>query len=216
MNDAECIKAQLSPPWTAKNELTCIAECKSRFQDRCRNVVFNSQSLACTPVHPMSRDDPSLASDPGDVLYSQGDGRFLKCDTAAGFQLYQKCGTAVCLLPVVVGANYLDAKSDCEGRQATMFSPNTAERFSLLQTVVAGNASFHTYMWVGLTKTGQTWAWVNGDSADTDLYKLNLWAMGQPDNTYMELCAFYSYIFPQKLQDSSCFLVTIYFCEQNY
>ncbi|RUS81656.1 hypothetical protein EGW08_010573 [Elysia chlorotica] len=216
--DAECTKSQLSLPWTAQNEVSCIAQCKSRHQDECRNVVFNPQSDTCTPVHPTPTDQPGLTSAPGDVLYSQGDGRVLDCDTAAGFRLFQKCGAAACLLPVLIGDGYISARSDCTSRGALMFAPDSAERFALLQAVVAANASFHTYMWVGLTKFGgvNSWSWESGRNADNDLYKLYMWASGQPDNNFMELCAGYSYMLPQKLMDMSCSLVTIYFCEQNY
>ncbi|KAK3798990.1 hypothetical protein RRG08_063339 [Elysia crispata] len=209
-NDAECIKAQLSPPWTAKNEFTCIAECKSRFQDRCRNVLFNNQSLACTPVHPMSRDDPSPGFQPGDILFSEDMTRYLACDTAAGFKVYQECGQAVCALQSSVKATYSNAKAACQAQNATVYSPNTYERFGLLNTLMSENSINN---WIGLTRVDISWVWETGDVVQPEFASF-MWGVGQPNLNPGDFCTLKLYGV-QKLHDSKCINEYRYVCEQR-
>ena len=195
--NALCNKAVLSPPWTSRSEVSCIAECKSRFGDSCRNVVFNTHTMACTPVYPLSRDDPSLPSQPGDVFYTETVAPTLACDTAAGFQLREACGTGACLLHRSK-TTYYQAVSDCSNKAAILFQPDTHERFALLEQIFSGQA------WAGLHKVSGSWVWQSGHSVDFEFYNF-MWSPGQPDTSNNELCVSYAYWDPfDKFHDYAC------------
>ncbi|GFR66807.1 vitelline coat lysin M7 [Elysia marginata] len=203
-----CVKGRLSPPWPAQTKIACFAECQNRFQDRCRNVVYNTHTHACAPVHPKSRDDPVLDSEPGDVLYSRDTRRSLVCDSAAGFQLYHLCGAAVCILSFSVTLNYQNATAECAARNSKLFMPNTFERFALLEVVSP------EYTWAGLTKVGDAWVWESGDAVETDFYNF-MWSSGQP-NGPEERCGALTYdVFLDKLHDWPCVAQHRFVCEQS-
>ncbi|GFR93225.1 C-type lectin [Elysia marginata] len=215
-NNINCTKSQLSPPWsTAQSKTHCLTECKTRFQDRCTNVVFNTDTHACTPVHPKSRFDPIPVAQPGDVVYSQDYTRVLNCDTVAGFQLYQHCGAAACLRLANVRNTYQNAKADCEGRDnATVYMPDSYERYAMLENIVSQHDIIDTHTWVGLTRQEGDWVWDNGEAVGADFLS-SLWAFGQPNNAKNEDCVFYWFGNNHKLHDAFCPASCWYLCEQN-
>ncbi|GFR82413.1 hypothetical protein ElyMa_004096400 [Elysia marginata] len=214
-NDTHCTKGDFTDPWTDHNEISCLKECLTQFKDQCKNAIFNPDNKTCIPVHPTSRDAPMPSSQPGDVLYSQYDGGALNCNTAAGFQRYEACGAAACLRDSLSSMTYFNAKTECESINATMFSPNSPERFALLEAAIDENPAFHTLIWVGLNKFTGTWAWETGEDMDSDTHAV-VWASGQPDNDFSKTCAFYQQFTFQKIHNAQCSNFNIFFCEQAY
>ncbi|GFS24791.1 hypothetical protein ElyMa_003425200 [Elysia marginata] len=217
--DDNCRKGQLSSPWTTRSKILCFVECVTRFQDRCTNVVFNSLTLDCTPVHPVSRDVPTLTIQPDDVLYSKVAGRDLNCDTAAGFMLHEKCGTAACISNPIVNKDYDSAKIHCRDVNAFLFMPNTWDKFALLESIVSQSHS-NSYTWVALFKPGHlpNWFWDHVQLEQADANFLSpLWAAHQPNSQLDEVCGFFSNRQANyKLHDASCTGKYRFLCEQNY
>ncbi|GFR95963.1 hypothetical protein ElyMa_006286000 [Elysia marginata] len=213
--DEICRAGQLAPTWTAKSKTLCIAECVTRFQDRCTNVVFNTNTLDCTPVRPdVSRDGPALTSLPGDVLYSRAAGRDLSCDVTKGFRLYEHCGTAACVSNDASGAYYAGRDYCILSKGAAMFVPNSYERFALLELIVS--QSHNSYTWAGLARANSfsPWRWENGEDVDQNFLS-RLWGIGQPDEHTSDLCAYYTTLY--RFRDAPCdFNSFRILCEQNY
>ncbi|GFS18993.1 asialoglycoprotein receptor 1 [Elysia marginata] len=206
--------AALASTWTAKSKTLCIAECVKRFQDRCTNVVFNTDTLDCTPVRPdKSRDSPAPTSLPGDVLYSRAAERDLSCDVAKGFRLYEHCGTAACVFNYASSRSYSFARSYCSSLNAVVFVPNSHERFALLEFIASQLGFSNT--WVGLIRadSNSPWSWENGKVADPNFLS-PLWGIRQPDEYPADLCAKSTQ--SDKLHDVPCTWGYRFLCEQIY
>ena len=212
-DETDCLKARLSQPWLSQTKISCIAKCKSRFQTSCRSVLYNTQTLACTPVHPKTLDDARVNFSPGDTLFSQDQEQGLTCDTTAGFQLFTSCGEAVCVFPVDVKTTYANATAACQAMHARLYAPNTYERYRLLELISP------KYTWVGLTMlSGDAWRWTTGEAVDPDFEDF-MWSVGQPNNLdgLGELCAARTHsVHLDKLHDWPCVAHHRYVCEQNY
>ncbi|GFS27160.1 C-type lectin [Elysia marginata] len=213
-SDVQCRKAELSPPWTSESLVSCVAECRIRFHNRCNNIVYNNLTSACTPVHPMAFSDPVLASQPGDELFSLQD-KELTCDVSAGFQLQQACGASACIRRTTAEKDFEDALDDCKSRGATLFSPDTYERFALLPNIATSDQQ----TWVGLKKPepGFDWKWPNGNLILQDFFDF-MWSPYQPSHDLSaEKCI--SYLFKDtsacKLHDLGCSRNIEFICEQN-
>ncbi|RUS76399.1 hypothetical protein EGW08_015829 [Elysia chlorotica] len=210
-NDPRCRKGRLSAPWTAHNKISCFVQCKSLFQERCRSVIYNSHTRACTPVHPKSLDDPTPPSSPGDVLYSQDDERHLTCDTAAGFQLYSLCGAAACIMPFSTGHTYENAKAQCSAMNSVIYMANTFERYALLEAISP------EYSWARVIRSGNAWQSDDGGFLEPDFSSF-MWSYGQPNNFEQgsEDCAARTYaVFLDKLHDWPCSAIFRFLCEQK-
>ena len=213
LDDATCRKARLSPPWSAPNRILCFAECVRRFQNRCRNVLYNTGTSTCTPVYPLAEEDPILESQPGDVHYSLAEERIVDCDTAAGFEIRHECGAVACVLLGSSAKTFSDAKAYCQSRGATLFVPSTYERFALLERLAPGPAE----TWVGLTKSGRTIVWEQGgyDTLDPE-YSRFMWSPGQPNHLTHQNCVVFRYRgYLHKLQDDLCTPSYNFICERN-
>ncbi|GFR96213.1 hypothetical protein ElyMa_004447300 [Elysia marginata] len=208
-----CLKARLSAPWKSHDKFACLAECKKRFRDRCTNFIFNNETLTCSPVHPLSHDRVTLASQPGDVLYTQDHQRALSCDTAAGFRFRQACGAAACVLVRYSKVVFSAANDKCLRKNASLYMPDTFERFALLQTLV------YATTWIGMVKShNDSVLWLNGSRVDSDFFHF-FWKDGQfsPQNEAEDCFVFQvANGIISDLHDYPCSWHWRYVCEQSY
>ena len=183
----------MSTSWKAQSRISCIRECNSRFRENCTEIIFNTETRACTPVQSALSGNLTLDPVPGDVLsYRARDlytGQIPGCDTAAGFQLYENGNMAVCYLICPESDTYLSAQTYCLERNSRLFIANTAEKVSLFKSLVGEYFNISSWTHIGLIKHNHSWEWQNGEALD-----LNTgfeWGNGQPDFNPDEDCGMY-------------------------
>ena len=197
----------MTTPWTAQNSITCIRECKIRFQYNCKDVIYNTKTRACTPVYPKSSDNSTLDPVPGDILHS----RIIDCESTAGFRTYENSAgnLTLCLLISTATVNRTNAESHCQEENGRLYVANTAEKISLVQDLVSKYTS--NYTWVGLTEVGGSWVWENGEALDQHFN----WGSGEPNGFPEETCVMVSKS-ELSFHDAPCDMVSYYICEKDF
>ena len=210
-SDFSCRKTIMSNAWLSDSWITCIAKCKCLLADRCRNVMFNSQTLRCQPVSPLVSSGQTSMVHPGDVLYSQQD-KVPGCDAARGFVLHNRCGAFMCVFLSSVKLGYAGAKSECFSRNGALISANSFKRYALLlhlRSRVAGD------LMVGLTRQFGSFYWENGEHLEPDQASY-VWSAGEPNNGLgNENCAVAVGTQDQGFMDIPCEWAYHFVCEQN-
>ncbi|GFN93856.1 C-type lectin-related protein 2 [Plakobranchus ocellatus] len=210
--DADCARAERATPWESSSELSCVMMCHDRFQEDCRNVVYNHQNLTCTLVSPLPQSAPPSPLDPTLVgsLYTHYD-PFLSCYTTEGFELHTLCGVSACLSSPGPEIHYNDAKAECAKKNAIIFEPRTFEHYALLEKISPN------LTWVGMIRKNDTFVWESGETVGSDLNKI-IWATGQPSN-YQDRqdCVAYHAVDGRMhgLYDRNCGKNVSFICEQK-
>ncbi|GFN97549.1 hepatic lectin [Plakobranchus ocellatus] len=177
--DLSCMRSMVADGWPIESWITCVAQCKCGNTHNCRHVVFNAQTMTCTPVSPAKSGAGGVTLKSAEVLYSQ-QVPIPACNTSAGYVLHQKCGAYVCVFLSSTDASYTTAKSECSKRHGRPFVANTAERFALIGDLTT---SVSENLWIGLVRVNDRFRWEMGEqlSAEQDGY---LWLAKQPNNYY--------------------------------
>ncbi|GFN97548.1 C-type lectin [Plakobranchus ocellatus] len=210
--DLSCMRSVVADGWPIESWITCVAQCKCGNTHNCRHVVFNAQTMTCTPVSPATSGAGGITLKSAEVLYSQ-QVPIPACNTSAGYVLHQKCGAYVCVFLSSTDASYTTAKSECSKRHGRPFVANTAERFALMGDL---HTSLSGVMWVGLVRVTVGFRWESGEqlSAEQNSY---LWLAGEPNNQGNENCAHtgQSASGIVGLNDVSCTPLLRFACEQT-
>ncbi|KAK3756296.1 hypothetical protein RRG08_064782 [Elysia crispata] len=168
---SDCQTLPLGAPWTSVSAIECYLTCVDQFPDSCHSVVYNPDTLACTPGSTAFGPIETLPSSiPGansnDAIY------YLKqpvpaCNASLGFALYDVCGTSACLYLSISELNYADAVNACANMNSTLFIAETEARFSLIWYVSLNVLNQDT--WLGLTDIAIEghFVWENGNPLST-------------------------------------------------
>ncbi|KAK3756297.1 hypothetical protein RRG08_064783 [Elysia crispata] len=184
---SDCQTLPLGAPWTSVSAIECYLTCVDQFPDSCHSVVYNPDTLACTPgstafgpIETLPSSIPDANSN--DAIY------YLKqpvpaCNANLGFALYDVCGTSACLYLSTSELNYTDAVQACADMDSILFIADTDARYSLFWYVGLNYLIQDT--WVGLSDIAEEgkFVWENGNtlSARQASYAWSRY-FSQPDN----------------------------------
>ena len=184
---SDCQTSPLGAPWTSVCSIECYLTCVDQFPDSCHSVVYNPDTLACTPgstafgpIETLPSSIPDANS--SDAIY------YLKqpvpaCNANLGFAIYDVCGTSACLYFSTSELNYADSVDACANMGSTLFIAETETRFSLIWYVSLIVLNQDT--WLGLTDIAEEgqFVWENGNPLSTWQYEY-IWLQfaSIPDN----------------------------------
>ena len=150
---SHCQSLALTTPWISLSPVECYLFCLDQFPDSCHSVVYNPDTLACTPgstafgpIKTLPSSIPDANS--SDAIY------YLKqpvptCNANLGFTLYDVCGTSACLYLSTSELNYNDSVHACANMNSILFKADTEARFALIWYVSLHVLNQDT--WLGLT-----------------------------------------------------------------
>ncbi|GFN97546.1 hypothetical protein PoB_002405200 [Plakobranchus ocellatus] len=169
-SDQSCGRVVKMASWQIESWITCLHQCDCHLKGLCRQVVFNPQTMTCTPVAPIGTATLMIFA-PGDVLYTTQDALPV-CDRTKGFELHNWCGAFGCMYLSNGAVDYNTALSDCDKANGILYSANTEERFFLLWIFSIRKSAMNTEVFIGLRFANGVFSWSNGEelSAEQNAY----------------------------------------------